>query len=88
MKTITVTVEPKHEKAGKPCDPCGCAMTLAIRDAGYPHAETTSRYWWISISTGFRLLTLPKNAQQFIADFDAGRPVRVPATFVLPVEAM
>jgi hypothetical protein len=76
---LTVTAEDIRDGKRESCS--SCPMALALNRAGFETAYVN--LWFVRESAnGLPLFSLSESAMQFIADFDAGKPVQ-PATFVL-----
>lgn len=74
---IEISVEQKHINKGTKADIISCPINLACITK-YPDAYTGTTIIFLDGKEYF----LPKTAQKFIRDFDAGRPVK-PFTFKL-----
>lgn len=81
MKTIKIRVTKADIEAGKCCSSISCPIALAIQRCCKP--KFLSVGYDVCINSDWDI-PLPAAANQFIRDFDGGRPVK-PFTFSLTI---
>lgn len=83
--TLCIEVTPEHIRCGQRNRHRACALALAFEHAGFASADVGVTSALLRDDRGVAyLIGLPDEAQRFVADFDAGRPV-APFRFSVPL---
>jgi hypothetical protein len=73
--TLTLVITAGDIAKGKSCSPTECPLALAfMRQLGEPVRVTQYLVFWRNLNE--ELAELPQKLQQFVDDFDNGRPVK------------
>lgn len=77
MKAITVSVTQEHIDAADRQTQARCPIALALRESTGEHALVYADGFQVRCDTlGARTGRLTRAAQEFVRDFDAGKPVK------------
>ena len=76
---MKIHVRRRHIKKGKRSHARLCPVALAFKERAHKRRVHVSQWY---LESGAKIFDLPQSVQEFIARFDAGKPVK-PFAFVL-----